>query len=215
MTLRVFIADDHDVLRAGLRALIDREPDMRVVGEAPDGIAAEAGVRETRADVAVLDLSMPGRDGVATTRAVRQTSPSTRVLVFSVHEEPDLVRAALDAGADGYLEKHVADGALVSAIRAVARGRATVEVSTRAALLHPLAPIPDKPRDDAELASLSLRERQVLERVAQGYTNREVSAELGLSVKSVETYRARSMAKLGLATRAELVRFALERGILA
>jgi two-component system, NarL family, response regulator NreC len=213
--LRVFLADDHDELRAGLRAMIDGEPDMHVVGEAPDGLTAETGIVRTRADVAVIDISMPGRDGLKTTAALRETSPTTRVLVFSVHEDPDLVRAAIAAGAAGYVEKHIADVALVAAIRAVARGRALVDVSSRGALAQQLGDTPAPARAPTELAGLSVRERQVLERVAQGHTNREVSEQLGLSIKSVETYRARSMCKLGLGTRAELVRFALRHGMLA
>jgi DNA-binding NarL/FixJ family response regulator len=213
--LRVFLADDHEELRAGLRAMIDSEPDMQVVGEAPDGLTAEAGIVRTRADVAVIDVSMPGRGGLETTAALRETSPMTRVLVFSVHEERELVRAAIAAGAAGYVEKHVADVALVTAIRAVARGRALVDVSSPGALAQQLGDPPLPARVPAELAALSVRERQVLARVAQGHTNREISAQLGLSVKSVETYRARSMCKLGLVTRAELVRFALRHGMLA
>lgn len=215
MTLRVFIADDHAVLRAGLRALIDHEPDMQVVGEAPDGLSAEAGIVATRADVAVIDISMPGRDGVATTAAVRHASPNTRVLVFSVHEEPAVVRAAIAAGAAGYVEKNVADTELVTAIRAVARGRALVEVSSPAALGHQLDERAATLSEPDSLALLSVRERQVLERVARGFTNRAISVELGLSIKTVETYRARSMGKLGLGSRAELVRFALSQGMLA
>jgi DNA-binding NarL/FixJ family response regulator len=208
----VFIADDHAVLRVGLRMLIDGQPDMQVIGEAPDGPSAESGILETNPDVALMDISMPGRDGIETIACILNQRPRTRVLVFTVHDEPGFVRAALSAGAAGYVEKRAIDTELVAAIRAVADGRAFMNVT------HPdLVRETVEPRGAhgaGDVALLSVRERQVLQRVAAGHTNREVAEQLHLSIKSVEAYRARVMSKLGLKTRAELVRYTLECGLL-
>jgi len=209
----VFIADDHAVLRMGLRALIDGQHDMQVVGEAGDGQSAERGILESGPDVAVIDVSMPGQDGIETIRRLFRMRPSTRVLMFTIHDEPGFVQAAVAAGAAGYVEKRAVDSELVAAIRAVAQGRAFMNVSS-----HPMGdanaaqgPTPARPTD---LGLLSRRERDVLERVAEGYTNREVADELGFSIKSAEAYRARAMGKLGLRSRVELVRYSLECGLL-
>jgi two-component system, NarL family, response regulator NreC len=212
----VFIADDHAVMRVGLRMLIDGQSDMQVVGEAPDGPSAESGVLATNPDVALMDISMPGRDGIETIARILKQRPRIRVLVFTVHDEPGFVRAALSAGAAGYVEKRAIDTELLAAIRAVANGRAFVNV-THADLVRGTSDPSELRRPPslaADVALLSARERQVLQRVAEGHTNREVAQELHLSVKSVEAYRARLMTKLGLKTRAELVRYTLERGLL-
>jgi two-component system response regulator NreC len=211
MTIRTFIADDHGVLRGGLRSLINSQTDMEVVGEAADGASAEAGILETKPDVALLDLSMPGRGGLETLVAVRQKRPLTRVVVVTVHDEPGYLRAAALAGALGYVVKRAADTELLAAIRAVALGRSFIDV--------PIATARRANRTFAagssrSVALLSDREREVLEHVAEGYSNREIADALGLSTKSVETYRGRVMTKLGLSTRSDLVRFALEYGLL-
>jgi DNA-binding NarL/FixJ family response regulator len=213
--IRVFIADDHAMLRAGLRTLIDGQPDMRVVGEAADGESAERGILKAAPDVAVMDISMPGRDGIKTITRVLKERPRLRVLIFTVHDEPDVVCAALAAGAAGYVEKRAVDTELVAAIRAVAEGRAFLQVTRPDPIQEPSgARRVDPVRGAADVALLSKRERHVLERVAAGHTNREVAEELALSIKSVEAYRARLMNKLGLKTRAELVRYTLECGLL-
>jgi DNA-binding NarL/FixJ family response regulator len=215
MTIRVFIADDHGVLRSGLRALIGAQPDMDVVGEARNRLEAERGVAETKPDVALMDLSMPG-GGIEAVRSVSQRTPQTRVLVLTAHEEAGYVRASVAAGAAGYVVKTAVDGELLAAIRAVAGGRAFMDLSLQPDVArHGLdASRTWAPQGDAGGSLLTGREREVLELVAEGYTNREVSRDLGLSVKSVETYRARLMEKLGLCSRAELVRYALECGLL-
>jgi two-component system, NarL family, response regulator NreC len=212
MKIRIFLADDHGVLRGGLRALINAQSDMEVVGDAADGVSAEHGILEMDPDVAVMDISMPGRGGLETIVAVRQKRPMTRVLVLTVHDEPGYLRAAVQAGALGYVVKSAADTELLAAIRAVARGRAFTDipiVSSR------VAGRSGEAYCTRGIAVLSDREREVLGLVAEGYANREIADALGLSVKSVETYRARVMEKLGLSTRSDLVRFALECGVLA
>jgi DNA-binding NarL/FixJ family response regulator len=209
VTIRVFIADDHGVLRGGLRALVHGQADMEVVGEAADGVDAETGILETDPDVVVMDISMPRRGGIETIVAVKQKRPETRILVLTVHEEQGFVRAAFAAGAVGYVLKTAVDTELIAAVRSAATGEATGSSAEAVPI-----PRPSEPGLDAPIDVLSDREREVICLIANGYTNRETADQLALSVKSVETYRARSMAKLGLQTRADLVRYALERGLL-
>jgi two-component system response regulator NreC len=213
--IRVFIADDHGVLRGGLRALISGQPDMEVVGEAANGPDAEEGARATEPDVVLMDISMPKGGGLAAIAAITASRPKTRVLVLTVHDEQGYVRAAADAGASGYVVKHAVDTELLAAIRAVAQGRTFMDTSIALAsaersMMRSQRVDPDRGR----VSHLTEREREVMVRVAEGYTNSQIAGELRVGVKSVETYRSRVMEKLGLSSRADLVRFALESGVL-
>ena len=216
MSIRVFIADDHGILRGGLRALINAQLDMEVVGEAASGPDAEIGVKETEPDVLLMDISMPRGGGLAAISAIKAVRPRTRVLVLTVHDELGYVRAAADAGAIGYVVKNAVDTELLAAIRAVAEGRTFMDISAGQGLaessMSRRAPAKLGAREATQLTG---REREVMARVAEGFTNSQIAEELGLGVKSVETYRARVMEKLGLTSRSDLVRFALEAGILA
>ncbi|MES1205558.1 MAG: response regulator transcription factor [Pseudomonadota bacterium] len=215
MKIRVFIADDHGVLRGGLRALIDAQSDMEVVGDAANGVDAEAGIRFTRPDVALMDISMPAGGGLAAIAAIKASRPRTHILVLTVHDEPGYVRAAADAGAVGYVVKNVVDTELLAAIRAVAQGRTFMDTSI--GLERSRRSIQRQPADGSGgrgANALTEREREVMGRVAEGYTNSQIAEELRLGIKSVETYRSRVMEKLGLTSRADLVRFALECGML-
>ncbi len=216
MSIRVFIADDHGILRGGLRALITAQADMEVVGEAGSGPEAESGVTETEPDVVLMDISMPRGGGLAAIAAIKRVRPKTQILVLTVHDELGYVRAAADAGAIGYVVKNAVDTELLAAIRAVAQGRTFMDVSVNMGLAQQsmIAKRRDVP-GGRETAQLTQREREVMARVAEGYTNAQIAEELRLGVKSVETYRARVMDKLGLTSRADLVRFALESGVLA
>jgi DNA-binding NarL/FixJ family response regulator len=216
MTIQVFIADDHGVLRGGLRALIGAQPDMRVVGEASSGPEAEVGIRQTEPDVALMDISMPQGGGLAAIASVLRSRPKTRVVVLTVHDEPGYVRAAADAGAVGYVVKNAVDTELLAAIRAVADGRTFMDASLGLGQAHRSLHASPPPRHSGKRQTTQLtgREREVMVRVAEGYTNSQIAAELGLGVKSIETYRSRVMEKLGLTCRSDLVRFALECGIL-
>jgi two-component system response regulator NreC len=216
MSIRVFIADDHGVLRGGLRALISTQADMEVVGEAANGPDAEREIKKTEPDVVLMDISMPEGGGLAAIAAVKQVRPATRILVLTVHDELGYVRAAADAGAVGYVVKNVVDTELLAAIRAVAQGRTFLDASVSLGLAQPAAP--PRHADGAggrRATQLTTREREVMARVAEGYTNSQIAEQLRLGVKSVETHRSRVMEKLGLTSRADLVRFALECGILA
>ena len=206
--IRILLADDHSVLRAGLRALIHSQPGMEVVAEAADGAEAARKAGETQPDLALMDLTMPGMSGIAAIERLRQASPRTRVLVLTVHDDVGYARAAIEAGAAGYVTKDMEAPEILTAIRAVSRGRTFVAHAPGVARSQ------NAGAGDTAAERLSERERQVLELVARGHTNREVAERLALSVKTVETYRARLSDKLGLRSRAELVRFAAETGLL-
>ncbi|MBI4509537.1 MAG: response regulator transcription factor [Deltaproteobacteria bacterium] len=215
MTIRVFIVDDHAVLRAGLRMLINAHKDMEVVGEAEDGAQAQARILETKPAVAVTDLTMSGISGIHLITRIRETCPETRVLVLTMHGEPGYLRAALGAGAAGYLVKNSADTDLITAIRVVAKGHAFIDrVFERNLLQEPTLPKRAVNHRDP-MSVLSERELQVLVLVAQGHTNQQVADQLSVSVKTVETYRSRLIEKLELRTRAELVQFAMDTGLLS
>jgi two-component system response regulator NreC len=215
LTIRVFIADDHGVLRGGLHAFISAQSDMEVVGEAANGPDAASGIQQSDPDVALIDISMPGGGGLAAIATVRASRPNTRILVLTGYDQPGYVRAAMDAGATGYVVKSAVDIELLAAIRAVSQGRTFVDSSVKQALAQ-LTMTPKRVTTASGLgkAHLTERELEVLGRVAEGYTNSQIAEELRLGTKSIETYRSRVMEKLGLTTRSDLVRFALECGIL-
>jgi DNA-binding NarL/FixJ family response regulator len=201
------------VLRSGLRLLISGQSDIEVVAEAGDRASTVQLVSEMQPDIVLLDISMPG-GGLKALEEVAAAHRGARVLVLTMHNDPVYIRAALAAGAAGYLAKHVADVELVSSIRAVHRG-ATVAWAASGADRAWFEAGARSGRSGSAGDILSGRERSVLQLLAQGYTNREIAERLSVSVKSVETYRARLARKLGLKTRAELVRYALETGLLA
>jgi len=209
--IRVLLADDHAVLRAGLRALIRAQPDLDVVGEAGDGDSALQKAIDTAPDVVVMDLTMPGGGGVRAIERIRHQCPAVRVLVLTMHDAPAYLRSALAAGASGYVVKSAADSELLAAIRAVHRGRVVLDPSLAAAVVY--SSLPRRAVGGSPAGPLSPREREVLDLIAQGYTNQQMADQLGLSVKTVETYRSRLVEKLGLRSRAELVRYALDSGL--
>lgn len=210
-TIRVLIADDHTVLRAGLRMLIGAQSDMEVVGEAADGDEAIRKTLEIRPDVALIDITMPGSGGIKAIERISEACPPTRVLVLTMHDVPAYLRSALAAGASGYVVKRAADSELLSAIRAVHRGRTVLDPALAAMVVQ--GALGKKAAGGQAASLLSPREREVLGLVAQGYTNQQIADRLGLSVKTVETYRSRLVEKLGLRSRADLVRYALDSGL--
>lgn len=210
--IRILIADDHAVLRAGVAMLLAAQPDLVVVGEAADGTETAARARELQPDVVLLDLSMPGPASGDVIRQVLRASPATRVLVLTMHDDPAYLASAMLAGAVGYVVKKVADTELLQAIRAVHAGRTFVDL-TRTSDPHQR---PAAGRDHAHAApkDLSGREVEVLRLLAQGHSNQQVADRIRVSVKTVETYRTRLSEKLGIKGRAELYRFAVESGLL-
>jgi len=207
---RILLADDHSVLRAGLKMLLNAQDDMVVVGEATNGQEALAAVQRYAPDVLLLDLTMPQTDGFEVLRQLRRERPNVRVLILTMHEEEGYLRRALEAGAAGYCPKSAADAELLAAIRAVMRGNVYIHPSHTRILLDKMLPTANQ--TSTASAELSERESAVLKLVALGHTNQEIAEQLALSVKTVESYRARGMEKLGLTSRAALVRYALQRG---
>lgn len=210
--VRVALCDDHAVVRSGLAHLLADQADLEVVGEAG---SAEEAVRVAAAqqpDVFVMDLGLPDANGIDATRRVKEASPGTQVLVLTVHDDVAYLRKAFDAGASGYLVKEAADVELVEAVREVATGGRYIHPTLGAALLAPAAPERDRPRGPG--GELSEREVEVLRLIALGHTQADISDQLYISVRTVESHRAHIHQKLGLRTRADLVRFAREAGLL-
>ncbi len=208
--LRIVLAADHAVVRAGLKALIDVHPDMTVIGEARDGVEVLEVVQTCRPDVVVMDLSMPRLGGAEATRQLRASAPQIPVLVLSVHEDVTYLRRALEVGATGYVLKQTAAESLIMAIRQVASGAIYLDPALGDLPVHTL--LGNRARAASEPGPLSEREETVLRLIGQGYSNKEIAAQLSLSVKTVETYKARAMEKLGMNSRVEIVRYAAAVG---
>jgi two-component system, NarL family, response regulator NreC len=208
--IRTLIVDDHAVVRSGLRRVLDAEPDIEVVGEAGDARHAVFEVRAKRPDVVLMDVVMPGKSGIEAIPDVLHDAPETKVLILSMQDDPRYVRAAFEAGASGYVLKEAADTELVAAVREVASGGRYVHPTLGARLVA----ADSEERKRAAEDPLSDRERGVLRLLALGHTNLEIADKLYISVRTAETHRAHIMQKLRLTTRAELVRYALEQGLL-
>jgi len=204
--LRVYLADDHPVVRNGLRVLLEAQPDMEVVGEAQDGAAAIRGVRDLLPDVVILDISMPGVGGAEATVCLHAECPEVRVVALTAYEDRGYLNRLLAAGAVGYILKRSAADELVQAIRQTAAGQRYLDPALAADVPHPGI------RPHGSTAELSDREAQVLRLLAQGLLLKEIAARLDVSVKTIETYRGRAMEKLGLRSRADVVRHAVRQG---
>ncbi len=206
--IKILIVDDHAVLRSGLRLLIDDEEDMQVIGEASDGMSALKQLAQSTPDVVLVDITMPGMNGIELIRHIRDRAAQCRILVLTMHPEASYLRPALDAGAAGYVVKSAADDELLDAIRAVYRGQSYLRPEGVNLLLD------DSPRTMRPEAILSEREIEVLLLVVHGYTNAEIGGRLYLSPKTIDTYRRRVMQKLDITSRADLVDYALKHGLL-
>ena len=214
--IRVLIADDHAVLRAGLKLLINARPDMEVVGEAGDGPATVRSAQATAPHVVLLDLTMPGARFTQTIAQLARVAPGSRVLVLTMHDDSAYLQAALQAGASGYIVKKAADVELLTAIRAVHHGRTFVDLTRpdEQALGPEVRHVSRDSPAGGQPRPLSPREAQVLRLLAQGHTNQQAADHLAVSVKTIETHRKRLSDKLGLKSRAQLFRFAVEVGLL-
>lgn len=208
--LRIVLADDHAIMRAGLKALVNAEADMEVIGEAADGQQAAEVISRLQPDIAVLDLTMPGMTGIEVARAVVAAKSPTKIIALTVHEDGIYVQQTLEGGAAGYVVKRAAAEELNRAIRAVAAGRTYVDSRVAETAVHRF--VDQIQRSGEAESNLSAREIEVIRLIAQGFTNKEVAAQLGLSTKTVECYKTRSMEKLGVSGRVELVREAVARG---
>jgi two-component system, NarL family, response regulator NreC len=211
MSIRVLIVDDHAVVRAGIRLLLDREEDIEPVGEAGTGREAIFEARSLKPDVILMDVVMPDQTGLEALPTLLHERPETKVLLLSMQDDPRYVREAFAAGASGYVLKEAADAEVVTAIREVARGGRYVNPELGARLVAADADARRRAEDDP----LSDREREVLRLLALGHTNQEIARQLYISVRTAETHRAHIMRKLNLSTRADLVRHAIDQGLLA
>lgn len=208
--LKLMLVDDHSVVREGIKRLIDGQPDLEIVGEVDDGVQAVEQANVLQPDLVLMDVSMPHLNGIEATRLLKTTTPRLHILVLTVHEDHGYVREFLRAGASGYLLKRASTEELLRAIRAVAAGQIYVDPRIATTLVNSLVrPHATPPSSGAELSD---REVEVLRLVALGYANKEIAAQLDLSVKTIETYKARSMEKLGLKSRVDIVRLGTERG---
>jgi len=210
VTIRVLVVDDHAVVRTGLRRVLDAEPDIETVGEAPNAERAVFEAMEHKPDVVLMDVVMPGKSGIEIIPTLQQNAPQAKVLVLSMQDDPRYLREAFDAGASGYVLKEAADTEVVGAVRAVAAGERYVHPALGARLVE--AEAAERRRADED--PLSDREREVLRLLALGHTNQEIAKLLYISVRTAETHRAHIMQKLRLSSRAELVRYALAEGLL-
>ena len=208
--IKIVLVDDHAVVRSGLRLLLDAQDDMEVIGEAGNSKDAVFRARALTPDLILLDVVMPGESGIDVLPQLLKESPETKVLVLSMQDDPSYVREAFAAGASGYVLKEAADEEVVSAVREIAGGGHYVHPTLGARMVA----AEEQERAAAEADPLSEREREVLRLLALGHTNQEIAQELYISVRTAESHRAHIMQKLRLATRAELVRYALAQGLL-
>ena len=208
---RILVADDHHLVLAGIKTLLGDDPSVKIIGEAMDGQSALRLASELKPDVIVLDLSMPGMNGVRVAQSLRAQVPRCHILILSVHEDRAYLRQLLETGVSGYVLKRSAPEELISAIRAIAAGGIYLDPAI-ARMVIGRGPQAGGLRAADGPTELSARETEVLRLAAAGYTNKELSLRLRIGVKTIETYKARAMEKLGLATRAELVRYAIVKG---
>ena len=212
--IRILIADDHAVIRSGLRLLLDAQADMEVVGEAGTGEETVAKTEALQPDILLLDIAMPGLNGLEAARQVRQRVPQVRIIVLTMYDDDAYLRQFLEIGAAGYVLKKAADTELVNAIQAVHRGEPFIYPSLMGQLIDSYLKQPSPVRGRESSEELSSRESEVLQLVALGYTSQQIADQLSISVNTVETHRAHIMEKLGLRGRAQLVRYALAKGLL-
>ena len=205
--MRVLVADDHGIVRSGVKLLLDRQPDMEVVAEAGDGVDAVRQALQHRPDVAILDVSMPRMTGLQATHEIKQQAPDTQVLILSMHDDERYLFEALRAGAAGYVLKRAADQDLVNAVRAAARGEPFLTSAAQQALIRDFLERGEQPQE------LTPREQEIVKLIAEAHTNKSIAEILHLSEKTVESHRARVLQKLGMRDRVELVRYAIRRGL--
>jgi DNA-binding NarL/FixJ family response regulator len=211
--VRLLLVDDHPIIRSGLRMLFQAEPSLTIVGEADSGAAAIAMVEQLHPDVVIMDVAMPGMNGIEATRRIKAASPETAVLALTMHEDEQYFFEMLNAGASGYIPKRAAPDDLVSAIKVVAEGNVFLYASLARFLIRDMA---DRAEAEPETGAdvLTAREREVLTLIADGDTNREIADTLVISVKTVERHRENIMAKLDIHNRVELVRYAIKKGMI-
>ena len=212
--IKLLLVDDHEIVRAGLRMLFAAEPDMEIVGQVSSGDEAVQAVQNLAPDVVIMDVAMPGISGIEATRQIKEHAPDIAVLALTMHEDEQYFFEMLNAGASGYIPKRAAPDDLVSAVRVVDEGNVFLHATLAKFLMREFADeSPQHPASSAD--NLTPREKEVLTYIAEGYTNREIAEELFISVKTVDRHRENIMQKLNLHNRVELVRYAIEKGLIS
>jgi DNA-binding NarL/FixJ family response regulator len=214
--LRILLADDHELVRRGVRSLLHAQPHWRVVGEAKNGSEAVMKARKLKPDIAILDIGMPEMDGLEATRQIQNAAPRSRVLVLTMHESDQMVQRVLEAGAGGYVLKSDMAGQLVKAVRSVSRGkRFLTQRVSEIVLLGFLRAKKESSKDEQPQPAPTPREAEIIRLLAEGKSNKQIAAQLGITARTVETHRANIMSKLGLHSISELIHYALRRGMVS
>jgi two-component system response regulator NreC len=208
-TIRVLVADDHTILRSGLRMLLNAQPDIEVIGEASDGRQAISETQQLQPDVILMDITMPTINGIEATRQIKSLLPEVKVLILTMHENEEYLFRALRAGASGYILKEAADTELITAIRLIQEGRSYLSPSAQSMMVGDYLQ-----REKDSYSELTEREREILKLIAEGLTNHQIAERLVISPKTVDTHRTHVMEKLNLHSRAELIKYALRRGLI-
>jgi len=212
MTVRILIADDHKILREGLRSLLEKQPTFAVVAEAEDGLTAYEGIKKHKPEIAILDIGMPGLNGIEVTRKIRSDLAPTKVIALSMHADRHFIMGVLEAGANGYLLKDSAFAELVTAVAAVAKGKMYLSPSIAETVIKSSLEKSDREKQGSGVL-LSGREREVLQMIAEGKSTKEIALKLFVSTKTVETHRKQIMDKLNIRTVAGLTKYAIREGL--
>jgi DNA-binding NarL/FixJ family response regulator len=212
MSVSVLIVDDHAIVRDGLRQILEREPGLSVIGEAANGRDAVSNAVRLHPDIVLMDITMPELNGIDATRRIRKACPNTRVLILSVHDTAEYIHRALQAGADGYLHKDVSKKELIQAVLRVSRGQQHLDARATDRM-RKVSASHSRPSTRSPLEQLSSREREILQLAAEGKSSAAIARVTGLSPKTVDTYRSRLMAKLGVDSFSDLIRFMIEHGL--
>ncbi|HLI06547.1 MAG TPA: response regulator transcription factor [Ktedonobacteraceae bacterium] len=214
MTIHILLADDHTILRAGLKMMLNAQPDMEVIGEAHDGRQAILEAQRLLPDIVLMDITMPDMNGIEATKQIKKLQPEIKVLMLTMHENDEYVFQALRAGASGYMLKEAADTDLISALRVIQSGQFYLSPAAQSVMVGDYLQRVRSGEEKDSYSSLTEREREILKLVAEGYTNNQIAERLIISPKTVDTHRTHIMDKLNLHSRAELVKYAIRRGLL-
>jgi two-component system response regulator NreC len=214
MKIRILLADDHTILRAGLKMMLNAQPDMEVVGEAQDGRQAIEEVQKLRPDIVLMDITMPDLNGIEAARQIKRLIPDVKILMLTMHEHDEYVFQALQAGASGYMLKEAADTELITALHVITSGQFYLSPTAQSVVVGDYLQKVRTGEERDSYSSLTEREREILKLVAEGFTNNQIAERLIISPKTVDTHRTHIMDKLNMHSRAELIKYAMRRGLL-